>query len=165
MKDHFFKLKSSAVILGSCVLLASPAFAAKTGEVKITGSVPVSCDITVQQESGAVGIPDISIGATNRAVAIVTESCNSQSGYRVSLTTTNGKSYTGLFVDTASGDKQPFTINYGGTTVTQSVVTDSAATASGLQKPVTISYAANPKLTGTTSATYTETLTFTISAR
>lgn len=139
--------------------------AARTGEVRITGSVPVSCSLNVQQEAEAVNIPDISVGASNRVVATVTENCNSQSGYRVTMVTANGKNHTGLFIDTASGDKQPFTISYGGTTANQSVVTDSPSIVSGLQKTVAISYAANPKLAGTTSATYSETITFTIAAR
>ena len=36
------------------------ASAASTGEVQVTGSVPVMCDLNVQQQAGATGIADIS---------------------------------------------------------------------------------------------------------
>ncbi len=147
-------------------LACPPAAAAPTGQVTITGSVPILCSLDVQQEPGAVGIPDISAGHTNRRVATVTETCNSPDGYTVTVSGVNSGDHTGMFVDAASSDSHPFTVAYDGVTVGPGgVVTNSASTAFNLVKPVDITYPANATLTGTVSDTYEETLVFTIEAK
>ncbi len=147
-------------------LACPPAAAAPTGQVTITGNVPIVCSLDVQQEPGAVSIPDISAGHTNRRVATVTETCNSPDGYTVTVRGVNSGDHTGMFVDSVSSDSHPFTVAYDGVTAAAGgVVTNSASTAFNLLKTVEITYPANATLTGTVSNTYEETLVFTIAAK
>ena len=147
-------------------LACPPAAAAPTGQVTITGSVPIVCSLDVQQEPGAVSIPDISAGHTNRRVATVTETCNSPDGYTVTVRGMNSGDHTGMFIDSASSDSHPFTVAYDGVTAPAGgVVTNSASTAFNLLKTVEITYPANAMLTGTVSDTHEETLVFTIAAK
>ena len=161
----------AAVGPAGCLLIVqclgcAPALAATTGQVTITGSVPIVCSLEVRQESGAVGIPDISAGHTNRLVATVTETCNSPDGYTVTLRGANSGDHTGLFVDAVSADSHPFTVAYDGVTAgAGGVVTSSASIALNRSKTVEITYPANATLTGTVSDTYEETLVFTIAAK
>lgn len=142
------------------------AIAATTGQVTITGNVPIACSLLVQQESGADNIPDISAGHASRHVATVTETCNSPDGYTVTLAGTNSGDHTGMFVDVISTDSHPFTISYNGISVPPGgIVTDSTTLTLGVQKNVNIAYSADETLTGTVANTYEETLVFTISAK
>lgn len=155
-----------SALLGSGYLSVPPATAATTGQVTITGNVPIACDLLVQQEPGADNIPDISAGHVNRHVATVTETCNSPDGYTVTVTGSNSGDHTGMFVDVVSADSHPFTISYNGTSVPPGgIVTDSTVPVFGVQKNVDITYPADETLSGTVANTYEETLTFTISAK
>lgn len=147
-------------------LICPPALAAGTGEITITGSVPIICSLDVQQEPGAVSIPDISAGHANRRIATVTENCNSPDGYTVTMLAVNSGDHAGMFVDSVSSDSHPFTVSYDGVTVGPGgLVTNSASPAFNLVKAVDITYPANTALTGTLSDTYEETLVFTIAAK
>ena len=147
-------------------LACPPAAAAPTGQVTITGSVPLVCSLEVQEEPGAASIPDISVGHTNRHVATVTEICNSPDGYTVTVRGVNSGDHTGMFVDSVSSDSHPFTVAYDGVSAGPGgIVTNSASTAFNLLKKVDITYPANTTLTGTVSDTYEETLIFTIAAK
>lgn len=156
---------------GSVFVLAllfqvTAAHAAPTGTVTITGRVPAACDVIVTPEVGASNIDDISAGDTDRIVATVNENCNDEHGYTVSVVGTNSTDYTGLFVDTISGDSHPFTINYDSTPVPFSgIVTDVENPGFNLNKIVQITYAADNTLQASAGYTYTETLTFTITAK
>jgi hypothetical protein len=142
------------------------AAAAPTGQVTITGNVPIVCELEVRQESGADSIPDISAGHTNRHVATVIETCNSPDGYTVTVAGANSGDHTGMFADFVSGDSHPFTVSYDGTGAPPSgVVTDSTLTIFGVSKNVDITYPTDETLTGTVADTYEETLTFTMSAK
>jgi hypothetical protein len=157
---------AATFLLAGGNLSVSIAAAAPTGQVTITGNVPVTCDLLVQQEADAISIPDISAGHANRHIATVTETCNSPDGYTVTLTGANSGDHTGMFVDRVSTDSHPFTISYDGVAVSPGgIVTDSTTLAFGLQKNVDITYPADETLTGTVADTYEETLTFTISAK
>src|SRR5438874_424505 len=91
---------------GWCLLAMScqPALAAGSGEITVTGNVPILCSLEVQQEPGAVNIADISAGHTDRRVATVTENCNSPDGYTVTMLGSNSSDHTGMFVDAVSTD-------------------------------------------------------------
>lgn len=152
--------------LWAACFICQSAVAAGTGDITITGNVPILCSLDVQQEPAAVSIPDISAGHANRHIATVTENCNSPDGYTVTMRGVNAGDHTGMFVDAISTDSHPFTIAYDGVTVGPGgVVTDSASTAFNRVKPVDISYPANNTLTGSISDTYEETLVFTIAAK
>ena len=154
------------LMLIECLLFCLPASAATTGEVTITGNVPVLCSLDVQQEAGAVSIPDISSGHTSRRVATVTENCNSPDGYTVTMQGANASDHTGMFVDAISSDSHPFTVEYDAVNVSPGgIVTNSASIAFNLVKTVDITYPANTTLTGSISDTYEETLVFTIAAK
>lgn len=156
---------AGCVLIVQC-LACPPAAAAPTGQVTITGSVPVVCSLDVQQDAGAVGISDISAGHTNRPVATVTENCNSPDGYTVTVRGVNSADHTGLFIDSVSADSHPFTVSYDGATAgAGGVVTNSPTTAADLLKSVEITYPANATLTGSVSDSYEETLVFTIAAK
>src|SRR5271168_1214207 len=132
-----FSVAIGALLLMGNVLFASPAFAASTGQVTITGNVPITCNLLVQQEAGASSIPDISAGHTNRHIATVTETCNSPDGYTVTMTGANSGDHTGMFVDNISTDSHPFTIKYNGLSVPPGgLVTDSTITVFGVAKNV-----------------------------
>ena len=164
----YFTLATSvaALLLAGGPLPVPFASAAPTGQVTITGSVPIVCDLLVQQEAGAVSIPDISAGDTNRHVATVIETCHSPDGYIVTVVGANSGDHTGMFVDTVSSDSHPFTVLYNGVSVSPGgVVTDSAVSAANVQKTVSITYPADATLTGTVTASYEETLTFTMTAK
>lgn len=152
--------KSLGVVLA---LLAAPAWAATTGQVVITASVPQACNIVVSATAGA-SIANLTLGDTNRNVAVVTEDCNDPNGYAVDMLGVNSGSYTGLFKDTVSAATQPFTVRYDNTTVAAARITDVNVPAQ-VNKNVDITYAANAGLTATVGATYTETLGFTITAK
>jgi len=142
------------------------ATAATTGTVRVTGNVPILCEISVQQEPGAADIADISAGHEERHIATATESCNSPSGYIVTVSAANTGDHTGKLVDTVSQDTHPFTITYNGVPLNPGgVVTDSGSLAFDTRKNVNITYPKDSTLTGTVDATYEETLTFTISAK
>lgn len=145
--------------------VAAPAagWAATTGQVVITAAVPQACNIVVSATAGA-SIANLSLGDTNRNVAVVTEDCNDPNGYTVDMLGVNSGSYTGKFVDSVSGDEHPFTVRYDNTSVGASRITDVNLPAQAA-KNVDITYAADATLTATSGATYAETLGFTITAK
>lgn len=160
------RIIAALLLAGSCLSVPFAATAAPTGQVTITGNVPIACDLLVQQEVGAANISDISAGHTNRHVATVTETCNSPDGYTVTVIGTNSSDHSGMFVDAASTDSHPFTIHYNGISVSPGgIVTDSIASVFGVQKNVDITYPADETLTGTVTDSYEETLTFTMTAK
>ena len=159
-------MKKSIIACAATLFFTMPVMAASTGQVKITGSVLIACNLEVAEEPSASNITDISGGHPNLHIATATETCNDPDGYIVTMTGGNSGSHEGKFIDIASGDSHPFTVTYDGVTVAPGgIVTDSSTVAVNLQKPVHITYAADPKLTGTVTDTYEETLTFTISAK
>lgn len=166
MERYALACTVAVLLLGSGYLSPPFAAAATTGQVTITGNVPIACDLVVQQEPGADNISDISAGHANRHVATVTETCNSPDGYTVTLIGSNSADHSGMFVDIVSADSHPFTIRYNSVSVPPGgLVTDSTAPTTGVQKNVDITYPADETLTGTVANTYEETLTFTISAK
>lgn len=166
MKDFTPACVVAALLLPGNYFWIPLAAAAPTGQVTITGNVPISCDLLVQQETGAASIPDISAGHANRHVATVIETCNSPDGYIVTVIGANSGDHNGMFVDGVSTDSHPFTIHYNGIAISPGgVVTDSIAPAYGVQKNVDISYPADQTLTGAVADSYEETLTFTMTAK
>ena len=157
-----------AVLLftGSYLVAPLSAVAAPTGQVIVTGNVPIDCNLVVQQASAATSIPDISAGNTNLNIATVTETCNSPNGYTVAVNGSNSGDHNGIFVDFVSDDSHPFTFRYNSVSVSVGgIVTDIAAPAFNVQRSVDISYPADNTLSGTVSASYEETLTFIMSAK
>lgn len=150
--------------LATILLVPVTTYAATTGQVLITASVPAACAIVVTPAAGA-SIANLTLGATNLKVATVTETCNSPDGYYVEISGAHSGNYTGRFVDSVSGRTQNFAVNYNGSSVNATKITDVSAPASNVSKDVNITYPADNTLTATVGATYTETLNFTITAK
>lgn len=158
-------------VLASSVVIMPAAHGALTGSVTIQGRVPEACEITVTPDTTGYMIDDISIATTMHLVATVTETCNRNAGYRVTMEGQRSGNNTGLFVeptyDAAGEDaQQPFTVYYNGTIVPgNGEVTNASAPVSGAAKEVRISFTAKPSLPSTAGYTYTETLMFTMTPK
>lgn len=140
--------------------------AATTGTVTVNGQVPAVCAVVVAPEAGASNITDISAGDTDRLIATVTENCNDPDGYTMTVVGTNSSDHTGLFVDSVSSDTHPFSITYNNVAVAAGgVVTDANAPGYNVSRGVRITYGTDNTLTPSAGFTYSETLTFTISAK
>lgn len=145
-------------------IIAGISLNAQAADITITGTVPIVCQISVAG-TGNEDIADLTQAQTDLNVATVTENCNDPDGYTVTIDPTNTTDHTGKFVDSVSGDENPFTIKYNDVALSGTTITDTAGTANDVDKSVKISYAANSSLTGSVSNTYAETLTFTITAK
>lgn len=137
--------------------------AEESGSITLTAAVPVNCSISVTENT--TNIENLSLGQTNLQIGSITENCNDPDGYSVTIEGSNSSSHTGKFIDTISGAQQSFTLAYNNQTVSSSIITNSNGASSPDPKAVTISFPPNPNLTGSVSNTYTETLTFTITAK
>ena len=138
-------------------------FAANTGSITISGTIPVTTAITVTAEGDADNL-NLSQNATNKKVATVREMSNSLRGYSVHLSSANaGKLKNGSLGEIT------YTAKYAGSNVTLSTspvrVTNQGNQSSviGVNKDFNISYtgiSAESLMEGS----YSDTLTFTISA-
>ena len=82
----------------AAALFAGAAQAADTASLDISGTVAVSCNISVRPTAKATSL-DILNGETAAVVGTVTETCNSGTGYQVSLSSSNR----GQLVSAATG--------------------------------------------------------------
>ena len=142
-----------------------------TATLTIQGTVASTVSINVVPLSGYNTL-DIANGVSAQNVANVTEKANDKSGYTVSMTSLNaGASGNSLFLaDTAGGtgtDTVPYTLAYNGSAVTfnNGSATLTSATArtpqAGLIKALAVTIASS----WVNSATYADTLTFTITGK
>jgi spore coat protein U-like protein len=142
--------------------------AATTGTITLQGTVAQSCNITVTPQTGYNAL-DLSTSPTSLNVATVNETCNDPKGYTVSMTTANGTT-TGVLKGAIAGNPDTVTYNvtYNGSAVTlagsTATVTNVTAktAAAGVTKNLNIAYTGNSNLG---ADTYTDTLTFTITAK
>lgn len=146
----------------SLLTASAVAFGATSGSITISGAVPGATAITVTSQTGYNNL-DLTASPVNLQVASIREVNNTANGYSVSLTSANA----GQLKNGASG--LAYTAKYNNVSVslstTPSVITTGAPSNSvvNVVKPFTISYtgaAADTMLAGT----YSDTLTFTISA-
>jgi hypothetical protein len=145
-------------------------FAATTGTLTLTGTVPPILEITVTALPAASTL-DLST-TTDTAVATVTERSNKKGGYTVTVESANAKAMGSAqpffkSSDPANADTLSYSITYGGTAVTfaggTALVTDSNSrtTGAGTSKEVRVTYTGDFLY----EDTYTDTLTFTITAK
>ena len=139
------------------------AYAATTGSIAISGSVPASTALVLTTVSGYNAL-NLSVTAANQPVANVQELNNTLNGYTVTLSSQNA----GTLKNGTLGSLA-YTARYNNAAVTLSstavAITTSGATTAvvNLTKPLTVSYtgvAASDMMQGT----YSDTLTFTITA-
>ncbi|MDP3176864.1 MAG: hypothetical protein Q8M76_03100 [Spirochaetaceae bacterium] len=161
--------KSSIVaIVALFALAALPSFAATTGTIALTGSVTGITEISVDL-TGATSSFDLTATASDVLIGTLTERSNRPLGYTVTLASAKGWKFASP--DAGMDDSVPFSLKYGvagseaALTLSGSPVTITSASnktsAAGVAKRLLISY------TGgfyEESATYSDTLTFTIIA-
>lgn len=140
------------------------------GELVIQGVVEVYTAISVDDKPAAdLGILAYNAGVTKVSVATVTELCNKEDGYDVTIQSLNRAGDTANLKNT-SGDAIPYSIYYNGSVeavdmagaaavniTNASLPTDS----DGVDKDVQIEIASGYKISGS----YSDTLTFTITAK
>jgi len=157
-----------ALVASAFGLQLNGADAATTGSITLQGVISQSCNITVNSQTGYNAL-DLTQSPTNLNVAIVNEQCNDPKGYTVAMTTANGTT-TGLLKGSVAGnpDTVSYTVTYNGAAVTLAgstaqVTNVAAKTATGgVNKNLNIAYTGNANLG---ADTYTDTLTFTITAK
>lgn len=148
-------------ILTALTLTSTTAFAATTGTLLLKGTVAVKVDIDVAAEAIASTLP-LSVSQTNTKIASVREKSNSNSGYKVTISSANLSN-----LKRASGTQLfPYTLKYAGVALNlASPVVQSYTTAASVNvsKDLTISYTGVPA-EDMIAGDYTDTVTFTIAA-
>ena len=155
------------VIAGVLVAGAFTSMAATVGTIVIQGKVPASTDIVVTPTPGYNTLPLIA-GATALQVATVNEKSNWPKGYKVTLQSLNAGAGTQAFLkgaDPLTLDVVNYTMSYNAVAVTlvagsaQVTTTGTRTGPAGVDKPLTITFAANPWIA---ADTYSDTVTLTI---
>lgn len=142
-----------------------------SGTLTIQGTVASAVSITVTPLSGYNTL-DIASGVSDQNVADVVEKTNDKNGYTVTMTSLNaGATGNSLFLaDTAGGtgaDTVPYSLTYNGNAVTfnngSATLTDAAnrTPQAGIDKSLAVTIASS----WVNSATYADTLTFTIAGK
>ena len=151
------------LLLGS----STPAFAASTGDLDLSGSVVAACDVSVTPVAGVADNLPLTSAQSGLNVGSVNETCNDADGYTVTAQSANSSVLQPL--GPTSTDSVAYTFSYNGTGVDLSsgaamTVTDASAPtgSGGSSNLVDISYA-NPGFIE--ADTYTDTITFTIAAK
>jgi len=143
--------------------ISSVSYAATTGSLTISGTIPAATSITVNPSVGYSSL-DLVNGETNKVVAVVTEKNNTLLGYSVTLASSNS----GLLKNGTLGSIN-YTAKYNNVIVTLSS-TPQTITTQGSQVAIVNS---NKNFAVTTTPTpedmivegvYTDTLLFTISS-
>ncbi|HDQ14680.1 MAG TPA: hypothetical protein ENN41_07695 [Sediminispirochaeta sp.] len=162
-----------AFVLGFLALGVASLSAQTTGELTLRGTVPEILEITVNAEPGSDSL-DLTIDVQNLKVATVVERSNKKLGYTVTLESANAAatdSETGIFSneDPEVRDQLAYSLSYGGEAVSFSggnaIISDVSEKTSGQgsSKELAISY--NGASEFPYEGTYSDTLTFTISAK
>lgn len=152
------------LLLASAFLaLSLPTFADTTGSLVLTGSVLKKMSLLVTAAPAASAL-NLEASQTDLAVASVNEKSNSNTGYKVTVTSANS----GSLKRSGGSEVFTYTMKYNGAAVNLSVanseVTNVGSAGSvNANKPVTVSYtgvAAEDMVEGV----YSDTVTFTIAA-
>jgi hypothetical protein len=154
-------LKKSILALGLTFATLS-ATAATTATLVLKGTVPAVLSISLVAETLATNLPLTQTQAASK-VATVTESSNSASGYKVTISSINA----GKLVRANGTEQFPYTLSYGsqaGINLTsQYVASNPQGSAVNRTQDVKISYQGVPA-EQMVAGDYTDTLTFTIAA-
>ena len=150
------------LLLTLASVLTTTAFAATSGTLLLKGTVPRIINLTVTAETLAANLP-LDTTQNNSKVATVNEQSNSNTGYKVTISSANaGK----LVHSTVSSSSVPYTIRYNSQSLnlasSQSVTYSSAASVNA-NRNVDISYTGVP-FENLIEGTYQDTVTFTIAA-
>jgi hypothetical protein len=148
------------------MVLSVAAFAANNAILNLSGTIPGVLNIDCVAEAAATTL-DLSTDQTDLLIGTVTEKCNRKAGYTVTLTTTNGAKFKSA--DVANTATLSYTLKYGGVGVVfvagSATVTDAGAKTpqAGTPKTVSITYSGSTWDAG--EDTYTDSLTFVITAK
>lgn len=156
--------KTAKTILITTLVSSTPlALAGTQGSLTLQGTVGLELSLSVAPEAGVNDSLDLSASPNNLLVATVSEASNSSSGYKVSVQSANaGKLKNGQL------DQLSYTLRYDNSNITlgNSAVVAKTHGSGGVvsdQSEVKISYTGKPA-TQMIQGTYSDTLTFTISA-
>jgi hypothetical protein len=160
------------VLTAILVMTAMPAFAAPIGILTLQGTIPGILEITVVAQPTATAL-DLSVNVQNLLIAHINEKSKRKAGYTVTLTAANSGSDSGFFFkssDAGNNDVLVYTLTYDGLPVSLvsgvAIITDAnqrSSTADGITKEIKISY--NGADSFLNEDTYSDTLTFTITAK
>ena len=149
MKNLFFAI--------SLTLSSLSALAATTGSLLFKGTVPQVLSIAVTTETIATSLP-LDTSQTNTKIATVQEKSNSQTGYKVTISSANQ----GKLVRTGGSEQFAYSMSYNNATLNL-VLTNPASSAASVNKDVRITYTGVPN-EQMVAGDYVDTLTFTIAA-
>ncbi len=146
--------------------VSTPASAASTGDLDLSGTVAAACDCTVTPVAGVADNLPLASAQTDLNVGSVNETCNDADGYTITAESLNSSVLKPLGL--TNTDSVPYTFSYGDVLVDLTtggpvtVTNVSAPTlSSGSSNLVDISY--DPGFIE--ADTYTDTITFTIAAK
>jgi len=153
MTKFFAKTAAAALIVAA---IAAPAMAQNaSGTIAMKGNVALSCTIAVQDLGLSLSLK---AGETSKTVGSVTETCNSGSGYKISLASANaGKLKSGNFTIDYSVNYDSFT----GSLTSQAVV-DRATAQFGKKSDLKVTVPASEQYI---AGDYADTVTVTIAAK
>lgn len=140
--------------------LTASSFAATSGTLLLKGTIAPLLSIAVTPEAIASTL-DLTASPSNLKVASVQEKSNSNTGYKVTISSSN----LGVLKN-GSDDSVTYTLSYDDVAINLAapvVQTHSAAAAVTVNKDVKISYTGRPQ-DELVAGDYTDTLTFTIAA-
>lgn len=167
-------MKTRWIIVAICSLVAASAtsvMGATSGNLGLSGSVPVILELSVNAAAGAITLTPSS-NVSSVSIGTVVEKCNDADGYTVTLSSVNGVANvanSGVLVGQNASETLAYSLSYGGTGVSftagLATVTDVLAksSADGDAKTVLITYDGTSSNLATD--TYTDDLTFTIAAK
>jgi hypothetical protein len=137
------------------------AYAGTSATLLLKGTIPQLLDISVTPETVAANLP-LTITQSNTKVASVREQSNSNTGYRVSISSSNQ----GKLVRVSGSEQFPYSLSYDGQSLNLAsavTLTRSGASAVTVNKDVTISYTGAVD-SSMVAGDYTDNVTFTIAA-
>lgn len=143
------------------LVTAMNVFAGTTATLLIKGTVPQLLDISVSAETIAANLP-LTVTQSNTRIATVREQSNSNTGYKVSISSSNQ----GKLVRVSGAEQFPYSLSYDGQTVNLSsavTIDRPGAAAVSTNKNVNISYT-GVEASNMVAGDYTDTVTFTIAA-
>ncbi|KPF81915.1 hypothetical protein IP70_22810 [alpha proteobacterium AAP38] len=154
MTKFFAKTAAAALIAAAAV---TPALAQNaSGTIQLKGNVALSCTIAVQDLNQSLALK---AGETAKTVGSVTETCNSGSGYKITLASANaGKLKSGNFTIN-------YTVSYDNGSVgalTSQMVIDRATAQFGKKSDLKVTVPASDQYI---AGDYADTVTVTIAAK
>lgn len=144
-------------------LLPAMAFASQSGTLSLSGVVAANNSISITPNGANNTSLNITGGATGVNVASVTEVSNDESGYKITVASTNSG-----FLQADSNDKTSYQVSYnGGSYITPTTNASTVKTVSSLSQQTSATSQVTVNVTAAPNAmagTYSDTLTFSIVA-